>query len=958
MNCKYAIKSGITCVVIFAFTSEAFADDSKHTLHITSQNAVAALTSLAKQTKYPLIFDYNQVRSLRVNTLNGNYTLQEALDLILKDSGFSGRLLNREVITISPRSYLGTQSKENKMIIKGNKRALASGASIAILSAMTAVPANAQTSSQPIQKDEIIVTATIGSRGKPRSALDSPVAIDSINADELIGTGATETGRILQELVPSFNFSSSSISDGTDSLRPATLRGLGPDQTLVLVNGKRRHKSALIHVNTSVGRGTAGTDINAIPSSALKNVEVLRDGAAALYGSDAIAGVINFVLKDSAEGGNISASVGQYYEGDGRSVNLNVNKGFALGEDGFVNITYEYNNRESTNRAGLSAQCQYLCTTNAAGDQVADPSTADLERAFERQNFRIGDSDSEAHTVFANLGYDLNDTSSLYAFGSWGSRQNESGGFYRRANQGSRTLLDLYPNGFLPLIRPEISDVSLNTGIDWEIGDKLTVDTSVGYGSNSYNFEIANSANVSLGLATPTVFDAGTLKLSELSANIDAVYDFDKYVLAFGGGYREETYELEAGEPASYANGGFINTDTIYVPTLFGPTSGSAGAQVFRGFSPSNQVDETRTSYAAYAEVSADLTDRINAQAAARYENYDGFGGTLTWKVAGLARVTDYLNVRGSIASGFRAPSMQQLYFNSTSTQFVQNGAGVTVAEERGTFRNDSSLAKALGIPDLQEETSLSWGLGAVLTPFDGFTLTVDYYKIDIDDRIMISGSVNPTPATAAAFAANAATSGQFFINGVDTKTSGVDIITAYKLPNQVMGGDVKLTASANFTSTSVKREIPAPGLLAGLDLVTDQDISILEEWQPKSRINLGANWSNDHWSFSLQGSQYGKYTICEGSSCSSRQTFGAKWLADVSADYRFENGVKLTVGANNLFDQTPDANLIGQSRGGRIVDTAGNLIVESDGVFQFSRRSAPFGFNGGYVYSRVSINF
>ena len=841
------------------------------------------------------------------------------------------------------------------------KSQLALGASALMIATSFSTASFAQTDTFV---DEVIVTASIGSRGKARSATESPVAVDSINLDDLLGTGATETGRILQELVPSFNFSSSSISDGTDSLRPATLRGLGPDQTLVLVNGKRRHKSSLVHVNTSVGRGTAGTDINAIPSSALKNIEVLRDGAAALYGSDAIAGVINFQLNDAAEGGTATASLGQTYEGDGTTFNASINKGLALGDNGFLNLTYEYNNRENTNRAGLSAQCQYLCTTNAAGDQVADPSTVDLERAFERQNFRIGDSKSEGHNVFANMGLELSDTADLYAFGSWGTRTNESGGFYRRANQGNKTLLEFYPNGFLPLIRPTLKDTSLTGGVQWELADNLKVDTSVGYGANSYNFEIANSNNVSLGLASPTVFDAGTLNLAEYSANADAVYDLDTYVIAFGIGARRENYKLDAGEPASYANGGFTNTDTTFTPTLFGPTAGGAGAQVFRGFSPDNAVDEGRDSYSAYVELNADFTDRFNAQAAARYENYDGFGGTLTWKLAALARVTDTLNVRGSLATGFRAPSMQQLFFNSTSTQFVTVG-GATIAEERGTFRNDSALAQGLGIPSLKEEESLSWGLGAVLTPFEGFTLTADYYSIDIDDRIMISGSLkrSAVPAAAQAIYDNVgATSGQFFINGVDTSTSGIDIISTYKVPSDVMGGDLKLTAAANFTSTDVTKELAAPGLLAGLDLITNQDVSILEEWQPKSRINLGATWSGDHWTFNAQASRYGEYTVCEGgcdpTNAAQTQTFGAKILADLQADYKFDRGVTVSVGANNLFDTTPDVNRIGQTRSGRIVDAAGAVIVESAGVFNFSRRSAPFGFNGGHYYARVSVNF
>lgn len=803
--------------------------------------------------------------------------------------------------------------------------------------------------------DTIVV---IGSRGKPRTITDSPVAIDSVNAEAIENTGATETGRILQELVPSFNFSSSSVSDGTDSLLPATLRGLGPDQTLVLVNGKRRHKSALIHVNTSVGRGTAGTDINAIPSSALKQIDVLRDGASALYGSDAIAGVINFELRDDPEAGNITASIGQNYESDGLTYQTSINKGFGFGDGGFINLTYQYNNHEATNRAGLSAQCQFLCA-NVGGQTRTDPSTQAREIAFDRQNFRIGDSESEGHTIFANIGAPISDTAEAYAFGGWSTRRNESAGFYRRANQGGNTLLAFYPDGFLPLIRPKIEDASLAFGVKWDLSDDFNVDTSINYGSNSYEFQIANTNNASLGLASPTVFDAGTLELSEWSGNIDAVYLMGDYSAAFGIGYRTENYQLIAGDPTSFSDGGFINTDTINTPPLFGPTAGGAGAQVFRGFSPDNAVDENRDSFSAYLELTADLGDRVNLQAAGRYENYQGFGSSFTGKVAGLFTIADGAKVRGSFTTGFRAPSMQQLYFNSTSTQFV-TVMGQTVAQERGTFRNDSALARGLGIPDLQEETSISYGGGVVLEPLDGLVITADYYHIEIDDRIMISGAVDPTPTLQAAFDAVGATQGQFFINGVDTKTDGVDVVASYKVPGSVMGGDLKLTSSFNYNKTDVT-ELPAPGLLVGLDLVTAQDVSIIEDWQPRTRFNLGANWKNSNWGLGVQLSQYGKYTVCEGDctgAVTDTQTFGSKWLTDIQLDYTFDMGLKLAVGANNLFDVYPDLNQIGQARGGSLYDSTGNLIVSSPGVFQYSRRSAPFGFNGGHYYFRASFNF
>jgi len=631
------------------------------------------------------------------------------------------------------------------------------------------------------QERDVIVT--IGTRVQGRTSLQTAVPVDVIGIREMASTGATETGRIIQTLAPSFNFSSSSISDGTDSLRPATLRGLGPDQTLVLINGKRRHTAALIHVNTSVGRGTAGTDINAIPPSAIRGIEVLRDGAAAIYGSDAIAGVINLQLRNADSGGQASASYGVTYEGDGATFVADINQGFAIGDDGFLNLTYEYRNREATNRAGLSAARQYPYTNEAACLATGGPACMldPREATFDRQNFRIGDSDSTQHVIFANAGLALSDNAEGYAFASWSHRENESGGFYRRANQYDRTIIELYPDGFLPLIRPTSEDRSIVAGIDWTLGEWL-VDTSINFGSNEFNFEIANSANASLGASSPTVADAGTLRLSQWVANVDASRELDwrgrPMVFAAGAEWRRETYEIEAGEPASYADGGALNTNCPGCDVT--PTAYGSGFQVFRGFSPSQEVDESRDSYSAYVEVESDVTDQLTLSGAARFESFSDFGETFNGKFAArFDLVEDRLALRGAVSTGFRAPSMQQRFFNSVSTQFVTDpGTGATVAQERGTFRNDSPVALALGIPALKEETSLSYSAGFVATPTDDFTITVDFYQVEINDRIVITRSFDDSiPQITAALNSVGATAAQFFTNAVDTRTTGVDIV-------------------------------------------------------------------------------------------------------------------------------------------------------------------------------------
>ena len=838
--------------------------------------------------------------------------------------------------------------------------------------------------SQVLADEETIIeeVVTIGSRTPGRTVLDLPVPVDNISADLLKQTGQSEVGRMLQRSAPSFNFSSSSVSDGTDALRPATLRGLSPDQTLVLVNGKRRHTSALIHVNTSVGRGAAGVDINAIPGASIKRIEVLRDGAAAQYGSDAIAGVINIVLDDDPEEGNVSVSYGGYSEGDGESTNLDISKGFGLGGSGFINFALNYRDRDSTNRAGLSGQCQYLagCDNNGDGTGSSDPDGIDeavdpREATFDRQNFRIGDSDSEQYAATINAGYDL-DVGELYGFATYSDRENQSGGFYRRANApgDNPTLADgeaFAPDGFLPLINTEIEDISIGFGYRRDFDSGLSMDVSYTYGRNQFDFIISNSVNPSFvnlqrfgnGLSddeiratTPRSADAGELNLGLQTINLDFTQPVGDLNLAWGFEFRQDDYEINAGEEYSFAD---FDTDAAG-NSLFA-ADGDAGIEVFRGFQPSNEVDEDRDVWSVYLDAEYNVTDDFLLSGAVRYDDYSDFGDTVNFKLAGSYTLTEQITLRGAASTGFRAPSMQQQFFNNISTQFVDVG-GVTVAQERGTFRNDSALAQAIGIPELSEEESVNLSLGVVLQPTDEWTITIDAYRIDIDDRIVISGSLGTglDPALDAALASAGASSAQFFLNGADTQTEGVDIITSYDMT--VGEGLLTLSLAANFTDTEVEDIFTSGGLsnISPEDVFTPQDISIIEEWQPEDRINVSANYSIGNFTASLSFNRFGEYTVCEGS-CDSDdnvQTFDAKVLTDLYLSYDFGNGLSINAGGNNIFDQTPDRNEIGQSRSGAIEDASGNLIVNSPGVFQFSRRSAPFGFNGAYFYAGVSYDF
>ncbi len=805
-------------------------------------------------------------------------------------------------------------------------------------------------------EDVLEEVTVIGSRASFSSAQDAPVPVSVLSNETLTNTGATELGRAIQAAAPSFNFSSSSISDGTDALRPATLRGLGPDQTLVLINGKRRHTSALIHVNTSVGRGTAGTDMNAIPISAVQRVEVLRDGAAAQYGSDAIAGVINIILKDSASDGIASLEYGETFDGDGETWTGNVNSGFSLGSDGMLNLTYQYRDRGATNRAGLDGTRQYPCTDGVTIDYSCSTITTldPREATFDRNSFRIGDADSEQHAFVANLSVAAG-PGEVYGFLTYSTRDNQSGGFTRPASNPSRTVLEIYPDGFLPLINSEIEDFSFFGGYVWDIDSGWGFDVSGGYGKNSFEFIISNSLNASFGPSSPTIARAGKLILDQTTFNFDSSKLFDAgkvpVNVAWGAEYREEGYQIKPGESVSYEDGGAINPVTM--------TPYSPGFQVFRGFSPNEAVKKDRDSWALYIDLESQVTERLLLTGAIRYEDFSDFGSTTNWKVSGRFDATETLALRAAANTGFRAPSMQQQFFNSISTQFVSvPGSSDLVPEERGTFRNDSEIARALGIPQLKEEESDNYSFGIIWNPLDSLSITVDYFKIDIKDRIVISGAISATNPSIPeevrdVLLNNNIGAAQFFTNAGKTKTDGIEAVLNWARPTG-NGGMFRLDASGAWISTKVSGDVNTDGLLEGLDEVifTSQDRSIIEEWQPEAHAQVTGSYAINNWLFLARINYYGKYTVQEGNG--DRQTFGSKTFPDVLVEYAFgDSGFTIQAGANNLTDTTPDRNLIGQSRSGSIPG-----IVDSPGVFTYSRRAAPFGFNGGYWYLKAIYRF
>lgn len=762
----------------------------------------------------------------------------------------------------------------------------------------------------------------IGSRLSQRTATDGSAPVDIISAEDLQASGFTETARALQYAVPSFNFPSSSVTDGSDAVRPASLRGLSPDHTLVLINGKRRHSSALVHLNGTTGRGSSNVDLNAIPIAAIQRIEVLRDGASAQYGSDAIAGVINIVLKSHAQGGEISVSGGQTYEGDGEQLKLHGNTGFSFGGNGSLTLAAEYHTKNKTNRAGLDPRQQYPLLDDGSPDP--------REETFDRLSHHVGEAEFENIALFFNADYQFTD-GSLYAFGGLSERTTQSGAFYRRAVD-ERNLIEVYPDGFLPLLTPETSDQSLVAGYRRDIGE-WELDVSVGYGRSVFEYHVENTLNASLGPTSPSEFFAGRLETDELNVTAElsryiAFYNHSDLAVALGVNYRENSYRIGAGEEGSYIDGGFAGR--------------AAGSQGFTGFTPDSELDESRDNLGIYIDLENALTDSFQWGAALRYEDYSDFGDNLSWKLSGRYQLTEQLAVRATANTGFRAPSVQQLYFSNISTLFV-NRDGELVPEQSGTFNNLSDVAQALQVGQLQPEESQSYSLGLVWNGLSGLSVSVDAYQIAIDDRIILSSSLIPSdsPAVASALQAAGADNARFFINAVDTTTRGVDIVVTQPFDLRD-AGRLRVQAAYGYNETSID-DVNLPSILDGLEerLFDNVERTRMTRSVPRHSGNVSFTHDIGRWQTYLGFSYFGDYVL--ENNAGTRTSFGGKWIADITARYQISEQLSIRGGVQNLFDQYPDRQLEEN---------------QFNGIFLYPNTNAPFGFNGGYYFAELSLRF
>lgn len=779
---------------------------------------------------------------------------------------------------------------------------------------------------------------TVGSRAVGVVA-EKAVPVDILTAKDIEASGYTETMQVIQALAPSFNFPRTTIADGSASVRPATLRGLGPDQVLVLVNGKRRHTTALVHVNATVGRGSTGVDLNAIPVSAIERVEILRDGAAAQYGSDAIAGVMNIVLKSGAapltlsvKGGLSSTDqgVGDSVT-DGELLDTSATFGRRVGR-GWISAAAEFRDRSRTNRAAPDLR-----------DQVRSGDGGN--NAVEQPNHWVGDPEARDVLAFVNAQFPINkdETSFVYAFGGWSNRDATAPGFYRRALD-ARNHPSIYPLGFLPLIDTDVSDASASIGVRG-IRSEWYWDLSANFGGNSMDFNIRDTLNASLGPNIPpnhTEFYAGTYKARQFVANADLSRAFEMGLagpvnVAGGLEFRREGYAIEAGEPDSYIDGGF--------PTQFGGRA-APGAQVFPGLRPSNEVDTSRSNVAAYVDLEGDVASRVRMGVAGRVENYSDFGSTADGKLSVRVKAHDRVVVRAAGATGFRAPSLAQSFFSATSTNFINLGAGL-VPVEVGTFPVGSPQARALGSTDLQPEESTHLSAGLALTPADGFDVTADYYRIDIDGRIVFSGNFTG-PSIAALLAPFGSNSARFFTNAIDTRTKGVDVTANYRADLKT-AGSLRLSAGFNWNESRITGDVTTPPQLAAFaNVLFDREQQRrIECGQPKDSVRLGADWTRSRFSGIVRASRYGEYCVPQND-VANDQTFSPKWITDLELAYRAQK-FTVGVGAQNLFDVYPEQQLPQNGLGS--VNPPMPPILRYSGV-------TPYGINGRFLFARVSYKF
>ncbi len=765
--------------------------------------------------------------------------------------------------------------------------------------------------------DEVLL---VGSRLKPRTALESAVPIDNISVKELVQTGQTSIDQMLNYKVPSYNASSQTVSDATAHFDPADLRGMGPSRTLVLINGKRKNYSSLLYINDTPGKGEVGVDMKSIPASAIERIEVLRDGASAQYGSDAIAGVINIVLKRDVEFTTISTSAGVTTEGDGFNIKTDVNTAVKLFGAGYLNITAAYLSQEHTDRSGKPGKDDLIGVGPENEWIIQNPNLG----------MTVGMPDMIQNDIFFNAGVPLKGGAELYSFGGVTYRQGTSFALYRPPYWVPDPF-DLFGegddyDGFQPTFETSIFDNTLAVGVKGKSRD-WKYDVSSMHGTNTVDYTIGSTINTSLGAESATRFKAGGYEFNQMVNNFDISRQFGQLSLAIGSEFRIENFVAIAGEEGSYAGG---------------------GAQSFPGLQPRNEVDEDRNNIGIYTELEYDVDEDFLIGGALRFENYSDFGENVSSKLNMRYKfMEDKLTLRGSISTGFRAPSLHQIHFSNIQTLV----SGGTVSNQ-GTFNNNDPAIQKLGVPKLDAETSRNYTFGFAMKPVPEVFITVDYYNIHIEDRVLFTNEIgadgddNTTNPVEEILEANSITSLKFFINAVNTKSQGVDVVVS---TTKIKMGTGKGSASVafNYNDTEIDGAIAIPKILedAGYEIFNRKEQARILTARPNTKFVLGLNYEQDKFNVNLSNTYFGEVTWQHAADPSKDQTFDGKVITDLAIGYEFCDWIRGNVIIKNLLDVYPDE-----------IETGGDVITDLGGRFKYPWEVNQFGFNGTMIVGGITF--
>ena len=830
----------------------------------------------------------------------------------------------------------------------------------------------------------------VGSRGLPRTDVERPMPVDVLNAKELQLTGQTDLAQQVQFNSPSFNSAKTGVNGVANYADPASLRGLSPDQVLVLVNGKRRHQFSALNLNVTVGAGTVVTDLNAIPTMAIERIEVLRDGAAAQYGSDAIAGVINLGLNKSTGVATAKVQYGVTQQGDGAQYLAGANYGLKLGKTnpGYLNLTLQYQRQNQSNRSddyrgGIYSTFPALNSANPtpSATQIANENRLRTEHGNVYpqvgQPFKVGvygSNQADIYQGFYNMSIPIGESKwSVYSFGGYSRKNILAYGFFRNAvptlanNVPAPNYSPLYPNGYLPELPGRSDDYSAVVGLSRKLIGGWNLDFSTGYGYNYLDLFANKTANASMGTASPTDFYVGRSAFGQstsevnVSRNYTGLFGTKSFNVAFGSQFRADQFKLERGSPESYFAG----------PLATNGANKSPGSNGRPGIAPDDETNATRTNIGAYIDLESDLTERLLLTTALRYENYSDFGSNVSGKFAGRFKITEGISLRGSLNRGFRAPSLQQT-FNSVTTSTVQSGSIVQTKQ----LRNDDPRLQPLGVAAPKAETSWNYSAGVAAQLGASLLFTVDAYQIDINDRIINSERLIKSNIKALQTADFAGISEiRFFTNAIDTRTRGVDLVTTYKTEFSERS---RFTTSLalTFNQTKIVRTSDTPAALqAGTTnrilLIDTVSIGLIEQAQPRQKVLLSATYTMGKFSITPRASYFGAVTAYEKPNNIAAvpakpatptspatpfvpgryvshisQEFKGKTLIDLALVYSPAKAVSLTLGANNLFNVYPDK--VDSTRFGSY----------SNGEIPYTRNAAQFGFNGAYYYTNVTLTF